>query len=150
MVLVPRGIHIDHSKSVLPAFHFEVDKVPAEGLPEYYRNLSRLSETTFWLDADKLFLGDIVREYESMRCYSLNETEHATYAVENLLKSEIQNARLPKARYWMAERMIQLVAKPERQWKQPPALDMTVPCKLYSFDVRPDCSYRISLQSFSP
>jgi hypothetical protein len=47
----------------------------------------------------------------------------------------------------MAERMIQLVAKPEKGWEQPPVLDRTVP---YNFDIRPDCSYWVSLQAFNP
>jgi hypothetical protein len=151
MVLNSRGIHIDDStKSVLAAFHFGVDKAPAEDLPEYYRNLSGLSETTLWLDTDESFLIDVVREYESMKEYSLNEAEHATYAIETLLKREIRNARLPKTRHWMAERMVQLVAKPEKQWEQPPVLDKTVPHKPYNFDIRPDCSYWVSLQAFNP
>jgi hypothetical protein len=151
MVLKPRGIRIDDStKSVLTAFHFGVDEAPAGGLPEYYQNLSGLSKTTLWLNADESFLTDIVREYESMKEYSLNEAEHATYAIENLLKREIRSARLPKARHWMAERMIQLIAKPEKLWEQPPVLDRTVPYKPYNFDIRPDCSYWTSLQAFNP
>jgi hypothetical protein len=151
MVLTPRGICIDDTtKSVLAAFHFGVDEAPANGLPEYYRNLSGLSETTLWLDADESFITDIVREYESMREYSLNEAEHATYAIENLLKREVRNAQLPVTRHWMAERMIQLVAKPEKRWEQPPVLDRAVAHKPYHFDIRPDCSYWISLQAFNP
>ena len=50
----------------------------------------------------------------------------------------------------MAERMIQLVAKPEKRWEQPPVLDRTVPHKPYNFDIRPDCSYWVSLQAFNP
>jgi hypothetical protein len=151
MVLNPRGIHIDDStKSVPTAFHFGVDEAPAEGLPEYYRNLSKLSETTLWLDTGESFLADIVREYRNMREYSLNEAEHATYAIETLLKREIRDAQLPETRHWMAERMIQLVAKPEKLWEQPPVLDKTVAHRPYNFDIRPDCSYWISLQAFNP
>ena len=151
MVLTPRGIHIDDTtKSGLAAIHFGVDEAPVEGLSEYYRNISGLSESTLWLNADESFLIDIVREYDSMKEYSLNEAEHATYAIENLLKREIRNARLPESRRWMAERMIQLVAKPEKGWEQPPVLDRTAPYKPYNFDIRPDCSYWVSLQAFSP
>src|SRR5436305_2832686 len=151
MVLTPRGIRIDDkTKSGLAAIHFGVDEAPVEGLSEYYRNISGLSESTLWLNADESFLIDIVREYDSMKEYSLNEAEHATYAIENLLKREIRNARLPKSRRWMAERMIQLVAKPEKGWEQPPVLDRTAPYKPYNFDIRPDCSYWVSLQAFSP
>jgi hypothetical protein len=151
MVLNPRGIHIDDStKTVLATFHFGVDKAPARDLPEYYRNLTGLSETTLWLDADESFLTDIVREYESMREYSLNEAEHASYAIETLLKREIRNPRLPSTRHWMAERMVQLVAPPEKLWEQPPVLDTAVPHKPYKFDIRPDCSYWVSLQAFNP
>ena len=151
MVLTPRGIRIDDkTKSGLAAVHFGVDEAPAEGLSEYYRNISGLLESTLWLDADESFLEDIVREYDSMKEYSLNEAEHATYAIENLLKREIRNARLPKSRRWMAERMIQLVAKPEKGWEQPPVLDRTAPHKPCNFDIRPDCSYSVSLQAFNP
>jgi hypothetical protein len=93
MVLMPRGIHIDAStKTVLTTFHFGVDDAPAEGLSEYYRNLSGLSETTLWLDANESFLKDIVREYDSMREGGLNEAEHATYTIESLLKRGVRNA----------------------------------------------------------
>jgi hypothetical protein len=151
MVLKPRGIHIDDStKSVEAVFHFGVDKAPAENLPEYYQNLLGLSKTTLWLDTNESFLIDIVREYQSMKEYNLNEAEYAMYASENLLKREIRNTRLPKTRRWMAERMIELIVKPEKLWEQPPVLDRTVPYKPYNFDIRPDCSYWISLQAFNP
>jgi hypothetical protein len=151
MVLTPRGIHIDDTtKSGLAALHFGVDEAPVEGLSEYYRNISGLSESTLWLNADESFLIDVVREYDNMKEYSLNEAEHATYAIENLLKGEIRNARLPKSRRWIAERMIQLVAKPEKLCEQPPVLDRAAPYKPYNFDIRPDCSYWVSLQAFNP
>jgi hypothetical protein len=46
--------------------------------------------------------------------------------------------------------MIQFIAKPEKLWEQPPVLDRTVPRKPYNFDIRPDCSYWVSLQAFDP
>ena len=39
---------------------------------------------------------------------------------------------------------------PPRCPEQPPILDRTVPYKPYNFDIRPDCSYWISLQAFNP
>jgi hypothetical protein len=72
-----------------PPSTFEVDEAPVEGLSEYYQKISGLSESTLWLNADETFLADIVREYDSMKEYSLNEAEHSTYAIENLLKREI-------------------------------------------------------------
>lgn len=151
MVLNPRGVYIDDStKSTLASFHFGTDEAPAEGLFDRYRNLSGLSETTLWLDGNESFLADVVREYDSMREYELNEAEYAMFAMENLLKREVRNPRLPETRHWMAERLIQLVAKPEKLWEQPPIVDETVPCKSYTFDIRPDCSYWVSLQAFNP
>jgi hypothetical protein len=151
MVLKPRHIQIDHStKSVLATFHFEVAEPPAQDLPQYYQGLPGLSESTLWLDANELFLADIVREYDSMIQHGLNEAEYATYAIESLLKREVRNPRLPETRHLLAERMIQLVAKPEDHWEPPPVLDSNVPLKPYNFDIRPDCSYWISLQAFNP
>lgn len=151
IVLNPRGVGIDDStKSTLAFFHFGTDETPAEGLFDYYRNLPGLSETTLWLDGNESFLADVVREYDSMSEYGVNEAEYAVFAMEKLLKREIRNPRLLETRHWMAERMIQLVAKLEKLWEQPPVVDETVPREDYAFDIRPDCSYWVSLQAFNP
>ncbi len=151
MVLNPRGVYIDGStKSTLASFHFGTDETRAEGLFDWYRNLSGLSETTLWLDGTESFLADVVREYDSMREYGVNEAEYAMFAMEHLLKREVRNPRLPETRHWMAERMVQFVAKPEQLWEQPPIVDEAVPRKAYTFDIRPDCSYWVSLQAFNP
>lgn len=142
IVLNPRGIHVtDSTKSTLASFHFGTGEAPSE---EPYRILPQppgLSETTLWLDGNESFLTNIVRGYDSLKEDEVNEAEYAMFAMENLLKSEVRNPRLPETRRWMAERMIQLVAKPEELWEQPPIIDANVPRKAYNFDIRPDCSY---------
>ena len=47
--------------------------------------------------------------------------------------------------------MIELVAKPsvEDQWTEPPILLPNVSPRLYGFDIRPDCTYWLSLQAFN-
>src|SRR5271170_2711454 len=47
--------------------------------------------------------------------------------------------------------MIELVAKPsvEDQWTEPPILLPNVSARLYGFDIRPDCTYWLSLQAFN-
>jgi hypothetical protein len=73
MVLTPHGIHIDDTtKSGLAAIHFGVDEAPAEGLSEYYRNISGLSENTLWLNTDESFLIDVVRECDGANVNKLS------------------------------------------------------------------------------
>lgn len=60
MVLNPRGAYIDElTKSMLAFFYFGTDEALAEGLYNYYRNLSGLSGTTLWLNGNKSFLENV-------------------------------------------------------------------------------------------
>ncbi|KAH7009060.1 hypothetical protein B0J12DRAFT_587363 [Macrophomina phaseolina] len=151
-VLSPRGIRIDdETKSVTPFYHFDTSPPPQGVRAAYYQNLPGLSGATLWLESDDKFVEAVVREYASMGEYKLCEAEYASYAVESLLKREIRNPQLRETRHSMAERMIQLPTKPERMWHEPPLLDKSAnPYKPFSFAMRPDCAYWISLQAFNP
>jgi hypothetical protein len=92
----------------------------------------------------------IAAEYAEMNRRKMNEDEFASYAKECLFK------RIPRADDILADgllridRMVNLVVppKPDEHWLAPPCLDGYTGS--WSWDVRADCSYWISLRGFNP
>lgn len=82
---------------------------------------------------------------------NLCEAEFATYGKEKLCKNEPRRFEIPEDRKWRTERMIELVAKPSprERWEAPPVLDSSGTHRDHQFDIRPDCSYWLSLQAFN-
>lgn len=153
LVLTPRGISIQrHGSFSETAFaHFGTDEQKDKRIP-YYRGLEGAQDTSVWLEADDEFVEEIVREYVCMKLGSLCEAEYATYAKETLLKRDPRYTEREESRRWMTERMIELVARPDGGplWEAPPPIDPANSGKPYVFDIRPDCSYWLSLQAFNP
>jgi hypothetical protein len=151
-VLLPRGVTISLAHELSDPFaHFGTER-PANGAAGY-RELAHGCHTEVWLSTDEKLVGDVVREYEYMRCEQLCEAEFSAYAQSTLFRRDPRFSRYQEAREWRTERMIQLVAKPTpsptSQWRQPPVMiNADVPD--YDFDIRPDCQYWLSTRSFNP
>ena len=153
LCLIPRGISIDPKTRSIghPCSHFHTNK------PSSYAGLAELKKSTLWLDTEPTFLEKVNKEYYFMHHYHLCEAEFASFAKENLLKreprQEIQhNAEDSDQRFPRAERMLEFVCKPdddpESLWRVPP-LVVSQDYPTYTFDIRPDCSYWISLHAFN-
>lgn len=158
--LMPRGISIKDEgvPPPDPFSHFLTTK------PSSYQELDGLKESTLWLNTDLAFIETINKEYKFMDHYQLCEAEYASFAKENLLKREPRedlsdNIADESQRFRRAERMLEFVCKPDdvTEWERPPFLySSSSPSSsenqeypTYTFDVRPDCSYWLSLHAFS-
>ncbi|EKG09384.1 hypothetical protein MPH_13590 [Macrophomina phaseolina MS6] len=152
-VLHPRGITIDPDSSPVlkPWFHFRTPAPPSQGLSHFYRSLPGLKDTTVWLEGDEAFIDKVLREYRAMRELEENEAEYAAYAMEALLRREPRGPCLADSRPWWCVRKIEFATKPdEKLWQAPPVVDSRKSTKEFQFNLRPDCSYWISLQAFNP
>lgn len=151
-ILAKRAISMELLPSQSATAHFGTQALFGPRIP-FYKQLQRCSDTAIWLDGGDGFENDVVREYRYMTANGLCEAEFATYAKETLLKRDARSLDDPLNRLWMTERMVELVAKPEgksTRWNEPPQLDHNIQCKPYRYDIRPDCSYWLSLQAFNP
>jgi hypothetical protein len=159
-VLNPRSIHISRPTSGHAPQHFQVD-MPSGDRAQYYAEKRGAPPSSVWLESGDDFIGEILREYDCMTERGLCEAEFASYARETLLKRE-RRVRVREqddhGRGCRAERMIELVAKPDTDgpWMIPPLVENQfitlgdTPYTDYGFDLRPDCAYWLSLQAFSP
>lgn len=105
-----------------------------------------------FLDPSPARLNQICNEYKAMHDRSMNEAEHAQTAREYLLKSTVKAAGFPSDRELSAERLIEFVCKPNKTksiFLVPPAFEPEAPGVKFDWNVRPDCSYWISLQGFN-
>ena len=148
-VLRSRGVVIEGTTYSLaePFAHFGTQHTAAANC----RSLRELGNLRVWLkDNDSLF-EEISEEYHSMVQNNLCEAEFATYGKEKLFKNEPRRFEIPEDRKWRTERMIELVAKPSprERWEAPPVLDSSGSHRDNKFDIRPDCSYWLSLQAFN-
>ncbi|KAF2145845.1 uncharacterized protein K452DRAFT_220771 [Aplosporella prunicola CBS 121167] len=152
LALKPHGITIeDDRKHVNPFQHFATDPAPTTGVISHYKSKNGLQDTSLWLEGDDQFTEDILREYKSMKEFKLCESEYSLYAFENLLKREMRSPHLPNTTSWLTERMVEFTTRPgDHHWETPPVIHEKVARKDYAFDVRPDCSYWITLQAFHP
>lgn len=158
-VLEPRSIITHHGlHSVKAHTHFEVEEPFGDRL-QYYTCSRGATESSVWLRAEEAFVQDVTREYSCMNRRALCEAEFASYALEMLFRRERRVLDLDQERYermWIPDRMIELVAKPTLNvWSCPPLVGKYAKAgstlhNNYEFDLRPDCSYWLSLQGFNP
>lgn len=156
-VLEPRRITIyTKGPTIESHVHFKVPD-PTGNRHEYYTSKKGATDSKVWLENDEAFIAEVVEEYLCMLQSAFCEAEYASYATENLFKRDRRVVNLAKDRCWKTERVIQLVAKTTDDkyevWLAPPviggkAADDTSYTD-YEFDLRPDCSYWLSLQAFS-
>ena len=148
-VLHPRAITIDTTFSRSAFAEFDTDE-PSGPRVEYYKSLVNCQHTSVWLDVGS-FADDVVREYRFMVADQMCEAEFASYAKETLLKRDPRSLEPNPERPWLTERMLELVAKPDADagWREPPIVG-EAKGKPYSYDIRPDCVYWLSLQAINP
>ena len=149
--LTPRGIIIDDTPqfSADPCLHFHTER------PQSYRELPGLEKSSLWLNTQSAFLKEVNKEYLFMNYHNLCEAEYSSFAKENFLKREprdniLDNTEDPSRRFRRAERMLEFTCKPDEEshWIAPPILD-NQDHPTYTFDIRPDCTYWLSLHAFN-
>lgn len=157
-VLDPRSIKIfDTDESADTAYgHFGIE-VPKTRNVAAVDPTKRLPESSIWISTSDIFVKRVAKRYMDMKSRNLCEAEFATYAKEKLLKrDDFADDEETDIREWRAERWVELVVKPGSKgtWVAPPIIQDLEPATLsssseYSFDVRPDCSYWLSLKAIS-
>ncbi|KAK4551650.1 hypothetical protein LTR86_011024 [Recurvomyces mirabilis] len=100
----------------------------------------------------KEHMKEIAANYEFMQKKSLCEDEFATYAKEKFFMGERREVGPPEDRQWRAERMLQMRPPDgDPKWLAPPSI---LPCADgvddYSWVLRPDCAYWLSMRGFNP
>ena len=148
-VLRPRKIIIktDNATEPNPFVHFNVDAPPKQKANDY-RTIEGLDAAQIWLSLDNDAIEEIIEEYTFMTNQRVCEEEYASFAKERFLKRQRRFCQVPSDRKWRAERMLQLVAPPKGLHWLPPKSFATDPDE-YNFDIRPDCSYWLSLAGFN-
>ncbi|GAP91050.2 hypothetical protein SAMD00023353_1502190 [Rosellinia necatrix] len=154
VVLNPRRIYIQKKGPIVPsAFaHFGTEK-PQGG----YKSLERLGGASIWVEKDSTELKRIAAEYTLMRRLDLSEEDFASLAKEIFLLRAWRSEEASVGRQWRADRMLRLACPPdEENWLPPPILDRDAAAAAndddddWSWDVRPDCAYWLSLAGFNP
>ena len=152
-ILAPRGITRECEPSIRAEAHFNVDK-PKGNRSAYYSQTQGAVASLLWLEVDDSTVHTLMRVYACYESENLCEAEYASYAKETLFKMDPFAIVPGEARQWRARRMIELVAKPHAAdfWHEPPIVqDASEPSvAVYDFDIRPDCSYWLSVQAFNP
>ena len=149
-VLTPRGISFPlQILETGPFVHFDTSQ-PPHGM---YRDLAGCQYTDVWLNAEEL-ITDVKREYTYMKYENLCEGEFATYAKEALLRRDPRFLEQKEDRGWRTERMVEMFVKvgltdDSDPWLGPPVLSQACPSKRYDFNIRPDCQYWLSMNSFN-
>jgi hypothetical protein len=162
-VLIPHGIIIDHARRLTAGAsqYFGTSPVPNDN----YHNLEGLDHVKIWLDTSNEQLTEITAEYQEMRRRNLCEDEYATFAKENVFKGPRRAGQPAQDERFRIERMVNPSLQPDRSgtWEKPPRQPNTISTDKtleepfagrssseWSWDVRPDCSYWLSLQGFNP
>lgn len=150
LVLNPRRIFVNYTNAIVPTpfVHFGTRR-PEEG----YKALNNLGSANIWVDMEDSNVSKLAAEYKEMRGYNLCETEFASLAMEFLLRREWRSSGTQEDRLWRADRMLELVSPPKESahWRKPPMLnDCMLDHVEWTWDVRPDCSYWLSLKGFNP
>ena len=156
-VLEPRSIRISRPYSLKVHRHFDAEE-PIGHRVRHYTEERKAPASSVWLECGDSFVADIVKEYGCMSQRGLCEAEFASYARETIFKREsrIEDTTVDSRR-WKTERLIELVCKTTSYlWQCPPLVGREYARMEnksfmdYDFDLRPDCSYWLSLQAFSP
>ncbi|KAL6408566.1 hypothetical protein AUP68_08426 [Ilyonectria robusta] len=153
LVLEPRCIFINDTNSIVPsAFsHFGTGQ-PEDDETINYKSIAGLNGAHIWVTLDDHAIKDITTEYKEMRGQNLCEEEFVTLAKEQFLRGERRSRAVSQDRKWRAERMLQLVSPPKEtaHWRIPPLLDEALAQETdWTWDIRPDCSYWLSLGGFN-
>lgn len=149
LVLHPRGIRVKDTNAIVPsAFaHFKTNRPP-----EGYAKLEGLCYNTIWVTGSEDWVQSLSHEYTETKALGLCEEEFASLAKEHFLRRSLRRVPDSNDRQWRGERMLELVNPPKENthWRKPPVLDEAKPGIDWSWDVRPDCAYWLSLKGFNP
>jgi hypothetical protein len=154
LVLLPRRIttEINRERYKSPYSHF-VTTAPRRGNLLDYTTIEGLDAAEVWLSLSDNQVDRIIEEHQFMKNRRLCEQEYASFAIEKFLRRQERYMNTPTDRKWRAERMLQLVAPPTDSseepsyWEAPPSFEESPE---FEFDLRPDCSYWLSLTGFNP
>jgi len=147
--LVPRRIKIAKTgeRHRDPFKHFGTDPPPA-GRAVDYTALNGLEASKVWISLDDDSVAEIVEEYQVMAMKERTEADYAAFAMEMFFKRQRLFVQVPSDRKWRTERMIQLVYPTNDEcWVAPPCFETIR--QEFKFDIRPDCSYWLSLAGFN-
>lgn len=154
LVLHPRGIFVNAKKTRShTAYAYFGTEEPLDGSEVDYHSLDGLSDVDVWVSMDKPTLQSTATEYREMKLLNLCEEEFATFAKETFFLRTPRSTTALKDRCWRVDRMLQLVSAPDEDahWNIPPLVDCNYGKGVnWSWDLRPDCSYWLSLKSFNP
>ena len=147
LVLRPRKIveEIRAKSHKNPHSHFETAPPPGG----FYWSIEDLGVAQIWLSLSDDQVEAIIEQYQVMKNRWVCEPEYASFAMETFFRSQRRFLQAPADRKWRAERMIQLFAPPTEDppnWIAPPSFEE---CSEFEFDLRPDCSYWLSLAGFN-
>ena len=150
-VLRPRRIIIDNeqgSNDFSPFKHFGTD-TPPKGEAINYAALDGLDAAQIWLTLNDEVIKEIIQEYNELISKAVCEEEYVAFAMEMFLKRQRRFHETPSDRKWRAERMLQLVTPPtkDQRWGIPVLFEKEI--HRYEFNLRPDCSYWLSLAGFN-
>ena len=160
IILKPHGIIINRELRVAKgaAEHFKTAPVANSD----YQNLKGLDHIKIWLDTSDKQISEITDEYQEMNRRNLCEDEYATFAKENVFRGSRRAGHPAQDERIRIERMVNPSLLPGRSWKKPPHPNtvsdnetqeesyVTWSTSGWGWDVRPDCSYWLSLQGFNP
>lgn len=144
-IYAPRKIVIDrHDLKEYTGPHTHFGTTPPD---RAYKDFA--VDLQIYLEFDDAEANRIAKKYSEMSSLGLCEAEFQTMGTETFFRGQ-QTFEPPKTRQWTVYRMMQLVnpANDETEWAPPPLLT-TDQQDGYTFDVRPDCSYWISLSGFN-
>jgi hypothetical protein len=113
-----------------------------------------LNAAEVWLSLSDDQVEQIIEEYQFMKNRWVCEQEYASFTTEKFFRRQRRFLNTPIDRKWRAERMLQLIAPPSESdesdevsyWVAPPSFEESLEFK---FDLRPDCSYWLSLAGFN-
>jgi hypothetical protein len=152
LILRPRRILIEGhviEGNTNPYRHFGTNQPPkGEGID--YRAIDGLDAAEIWLSLPSDSIERIIEEYDFMTSKQVCEQEYASFATETFLCRQRRFRQMPSDRKWRAERMLQLISPPSRErphWHPP--VSFTSNSNDFKFDIRPDCSYWLSLAGFN-
>ena len=154
LVLHPRRIFEEENNNEItddPYSHFGTTQ-PPEGEVIEYKAIEGLDAADVWLSFSNAQVERIIDEYRFMKYKRLCEPEYASFAMDTFLRRQSRFTITPIDRKWRPERTIQLFAPPTEDpedsfWIIPPSFEAS---PKFKFDLRPDCSYWLSLTGFNP
>ena len=111
-----------------------------------------LAHTDIWVTVGGDRAQSLSNEYKEMKTLGLCEEEFASLAKETFLRRSPRSLPDANDRQWRGERMLQLVTPPKESahWRKPPILEPVPSGVEWSWDIRPDCAYWLSLKGFNP